>query len=154
MSKSLADISAALRDIDFCMLVSRAEDGSLGGRPMRNNRGAAFDGTSWFYADERYRSVADIERDPAVGLSYHGSAGLMGGAGRPGLFVHIEGRANLVRDRGALAEHWDTGLDRWFPQGADTPGLVLIEVRAQRVHYWDGTDEGEGEVELTATAAA
>jgi general stress protein 26 len=25
----------------------------------------------------------------------------------------------------------------------DTPGLVMIKVRAERAHYWDGEDEGE-----------
>lgn len=36
-----------------------------------------------------------------------------------------------------------TDLDRWFEQGVDTPGLVLIRVAAARIHYWDGEDEGE-----------
>ena len=32
MTKTLADISEAMKDIDFCMLVSRAEDGSAAAR--------------------------------------------------------------------------------------------------------------------------
>jgi len=47
------------------------------------------------------------------------------------------------RDRSKFAEHWSKDLDRWFKQGVDTPDLVMIEVRAQRLHYWDGEDEGE-----------
>ncbi len=31
----------------------------------------------------------------------------------------------------------------WFEQGIDTPGLVLIKVAAERIHYWDGKDQGE-----------
>ncbi len=34
-------------------------------------------------------------------------------------------------------------LERWFKDGVDTPGLVLIKVHAGRIHYWDGEDEGE-----------
>lgn len=150
--KTLADISEAMKDIDFCMLLSRAEDGSIGGRPMSNNREIDYGGTSWFFTYEQHRSVADIERDRSVGLSYHGKAGLKGLVGAPGMFIHVEGEARLVRDKSRFAEHWQKNLDRWFPQGIDTPGVVMIEVEARRIHYWDGMEEGE--VRLPATAAA
>jgi len=152
MTKTLADISEAMRDVDFCVLTSRAQDGSIGGRPMSNNREVAYEGTSWFFTYDKHRSVADIERDSSVGLSYQGSAGLLGVVGKPGMFVHVEGEARLIRDKARFAEHWQKNLDRWFPQGIDTPGVVLIEVAAKRIHYWDGMDEGE--VKLAATAAA
>jgi general stress protein 26 len=76
----------------------------------------------------------------------------MGVVGKPGLFVHVEGEAQLVKDKARFTEHWDKSLDRWFEQGIDTPGLTMIEVAAKRIHYWDGEDEGE--VGLPATAAA
>jgi general stress protein 26 len=143
VTKTLAEISEAMRDIDFCMLVSRAEDGSLGGRPMSNNREVEYEGTSWFFTYEHYRSVADIERDPSIGLSYQAKAGLKGLVGAPGMFIHVEAEARLVRDKARFAEHWDKELDIWFPQGVDTPGIVMIEARAKRIHYWSGKDEGE-----------
>jgi len=152
VTKTLAEISEAMKDIDFCMLVSRAEDGSLGGRPMSNNREVEFEGTSWFFTCDHHRSVADIARDPSVGLSYHGKAGLLGVVGKPGMFIHVEGEARLVHDRAKFAEHWEKSLEMWFEQGIDTPGLVLIEVEARRIHYWDGMDEGE--VKLRAAAPA
>ena len=92
MTKTLAEISEAMKDIDFCMLVSRAEDGSLGGRPMSNNREVEFEGTSRFFTCDHHRSVADIERDPSVGLSYQGKAGLLGIVGKPGMFVQSRAR--------------------------------------------------------------
>lgn len=55
----------------------------------------------------------------------------------------VEGRASLIHDKAQFAVHWPKDLDRWFPQGIDTPGLTLIKVHAGRVHYWDGGDEGE-----------
>jgi general stress protein 26 len=143
VSKTLADISEAMKAIDFCMLVSRAEDGSIGGRPMSNNREVAYQGTSRFFACDDTRTVQDIARDPTVGLTYQGKAGLLGVVGKPGLFIHVEGVARLVRDKARFAEHWTPGLDRWFEQGVDTPGLTLVEVEARRIHYWDGEDQGE-----------
>ena len=150
--KTLADISEAMKDIDFCMLVSRAEDGSIGGRPMSNNRNVEFEGTSRFFTFDDTRMARDIARDPSVGLTYQGKAGLLGVVGKPGLFVHVEGEARLVKDKARFAEYWEKGLDRWFEQGIDTPGLALIEVEAKRIHYWDGEDEGE--VRLPASADA
>lgn len=152
MTKTLADISEEMRDIDFCMLVSRAQDGSLGGRPMSNNRNVEYEGTSWFFTYDYHRSVEDIERDPSIGLSYQGKAGLMGVVGKPGIFIHVEAEAKLVRDKAEFAKHWEKELEMWFPQGTDTPGLILIEAIAKRIHYWDGMEEGE--VKLPATAAA
>jgi general stress protein 26 len=152
VNKTLADISEAMRDIDFCMLVTRAEDGSLGGRPMSNNSEVEYEGPSWFLTCDQHRSVADIARDPSVGLSYQGKAGLMGIVGKPGMFIRVEGEARLLRDKAKFAEHWRKSLEMWFDQGIDTPGLILIEVEAKRIHYWDGMDEGE--VKLTAPATA
>jgi general stress protein 26 len=152
MTKSLSDIAEAMKDIDFCMLVSRAANGALSGRPMSNNREVAYEGTSWFFSTDDSQHIKDIAGDHNVALTYTGKAGLKGLLGAPGLFIHVEGKARLVRDKAQFAAHWDKDLDRWFKQGVDTPGLVLIEIEASRVHYWDGEDQGE--VKLPATAAA
>jgi general stress protein 26 len=151
VSKTLAEISEAMKDIDFCMLVTRAEDGAIGGRPMSNNREVEYEGTCWFFTFDDTRMARDIARDPSVGLTYQGKAGLLGVVGKPGLFVHVEAEARLVRDKARFAEHWDADLDRWFEQGIETPGLVMIEAEARRIHYWDGEDEGE--VKLPETVA-
>lgn len=140
MPKSLTDIAEAMRDIDFTMLSTHTEGGAIGARPMSNNRDVDYDGDSWFFSDDSARLVHDIARDPQVGLSLQAKGGLLG---KPGMFIAIEGRAELIRDKAAFQEHWNKDLDRWFEQGVDTPGLVLIKVAAQRIHYWDGEDEGE-----------
>ncbi len=140
MSKTLRDLAEDMRKLDFAMLTTHGPDGTIAARPMSNNREVDYDGDSWFFTDENSRMIADIERDPQVGLSYQGSSGLLGM--RP-LFIAIEGRATLVRDRAQYAEHWTSGLERWWPQGVETPGLVLIKVEGERAHYWDGMDEGE-----------
>lgn len=144
MSKTLADISEAMRDIDFCTLSARTADGSIGARPMSNNREVDFTGDAWFFSYDSARMVDDIARDGKVGLAYQGKPGLIGGAiGKPGIFIAVESDAQLTRDKAEFAKHWDKSLDRWFQQGVDTPGLVLIKARARRIHYWDGEDEGE-----------
>ncbi|MDQ2893429.1 MAG: pyridoxamine 5'-phosphate oxidase family protein [Pseudomonadota bacterium] len=137
---TLNELAEKMRDLDFCLLSTKAADGSIPARPMSNNREVAFDGNSWFFADDSARMVGEIAANPTVGLGYQGKAGMLGM--RP-LFIAIEGKAELVRDRAQFAAHWTDGLERWWPDGIETPGLVLIKVHAARAHYWDGEDEGE-----------
>ena len=143
MTKTLADISEAMKDIDFCTLATVTDGGAIGARPMSNNREVAYDGDSWFFTYADTRMVSDIEANPQVGVTYVGSAGLKGLFGAPGAFIHVEGKGSIIRDKARFAEHWDKSLDRWFPQGPDTPGTTLIQVTATRIHYWDGEEEGE-----------
>ena len=146
MAKTLVDISEAMRDIDFCTLATHTAGGAIGARPMSNNRNVDYTGDAWFFTYDDRQMVTDIGGDPNIGVTYQGSAGLKGMLGAPGAFFHVVGQATLVRDKTAFAEHWDKTLDRWFPQGVDTPGTVMIAVKAQRLHYWDGEEEGEVKV--------
>jgi general stress protein 26 len=138
--KTLADLSEKMRDIDFTMLTTKSSGGAIAARPMSNNREVDYDGDSYFFTTEDTLMVADITSDPNVGLSYQARSGIVGQ--RP-FFLAVEGRAALIRDKSQFEAHWTSDLDRWFPDGIDTPGLVLIHVHASRVHYWDGQDEGE-----------
>ncbi len=140
MTKTLSDIAETMRDIDFTMLSTRTEGGAISARPMSNNGEVEYDGDSWFFSYDDTRAVADIARDPQVGMTLQGKAGLLG---KPPMFIGIEGNAELVREKRLFEEHWTKDLERWFPDGVDTPGLVLIKVRAERIHYWDGEEEGE-----------
>lgn len=140
MTMTLEQISEKMKDIDFAMLATRTKGGAIGSRPMSNNREVDYSGDSWFFTDETALMVSDIEADLSVNLAYQGKSGLLGM--RP-FFLAVEGRAALIRDKSRFAEHWTKGLERWWPQGIDTPGLVLIQVTGERAHYWDGEDEGE-----------
>ncbi|MBU3077075.1 pyridoxamine 5'-phosphate oxidase family protein [Sphingomonas quercus] len=147
--RSLGEIAEKMRDIDFAMLSTRAENDAIAARPMSTNRDVAYDGDSYFFTWAGSHMVADITRDARVGLSFQGKAGIFGQ--RP-FFVSVEGDAEIIRDKARFAEHWTKDLDRWFEQGPDTPGIAMIKVHATRIHYWDGEDEGE--VLLTAAGAA
>lgn len=137
---SLKDISEKMRDIDFAILSTRTEEGAIAGRPMSNNRQVDFDGDSYFFTLDSTRTVADIRRDPQVGLGYQGKSGALG---MKPFFVTLEGRAELIQDMAQFADHWTKDLDSWFKDGIDTPGLTLVKVQATRLHVWDGYEEAE-----------
>jgi len=137
------DVAKTLKDIDFVMLNTHTDGGQIAGRPMSNNRDVEYDGDSWFFVEEESRTFADVSRDSRVSVAAQGNKGLLG---KPPVFLSIEGAAEIVRDKAAFAEHWVPDLERWWPDGVETPGLALIKVRASRIHYWDGKDEGEIEL--------
>ena len=136
--RALGEITERMRDIDLAMLSTRAVNDAIAARPMRTTRDG--DGAIYFFTWAGSRMVADIQRDPRVGLSFHGRAGLFGT--RP-FIVAVEGQAEVIRDKTRYAAHWNRTLDRWFEQGPNTPGVTMIRVRAERLHYWDGDEEGE-----------
>lgn len=140
MSLSLTDIAKEMKHIDLLMLSTQAEGGKIAARPMSNNKDVEYNGDSFFFSLDDTTAVTDIVRDPNVSLSLQGSKGLLG---KPPIFIAVEGKGELIRDKAAFQEHWVPDLERWFEQGVDTPGLVLIKVHASRIHYWDGEDEGE-----------
>ena len=137
---TMKDLSKAMGKIDFAMLTTRTDGGQLATRPMSNNGDVEYDGDSFYFSWDSARTVTDIARDPKVALSFQGSGGLLG---RPPLFVAVEGTAEIVLNKAEFAAHWTTDLERWFSKGIDTPGMVMIHVHADRIHYWDGSDEGE-----------
>jgi len=79
----------------------------------------------------------------AIDFSMLSLAAPKGLLGKPRLFIAMEGKAELIRNKKQFAQYWVKSLDRWFEQGVDTPGIVLIKVHAERVHYWDGEESGE-----------
>ncbi|MBR0656744.1 pyridoxamine 5'-phosphate oxidase family protein [Plastoroseomonas arctica] len=137
---TLADVSGEMADIDFTMLSTRAAEGRIASRPMSNNGDVEYTGDSYYFAWGHAHMVGEIEADPNVGLTFQGSKGLLGA---PPMFIAVEGVGKIIRDKVAFVEHWTPDLDRWFTDGVDTPGVVMIHVNAKRIHYWRGEEEGE-----------
>lgn len=134
---SLTEISEKMQKIDFCMLSTREMDGGISTRPMSNNGDVEYDGDSWFFSFEETRKVPAIAGEPRVSLSFSAPPSLLG---KPGIFIAIDGRATVIKDKSQFGEHWVPDLERWFPNGMDTPGLVLIKVHANRIEYSDGEE--------------
>ncbi len=140
MTKTLAELAEMMKDVDFTMLSTHTQNGAIASRPMSNNRQVDYDGDNWFFACEDTRLIGDIRVNADVGLGFQGKAGLLG---MKPVFVSIEGKAELIKDKAQFEAHWTRGLELWFTKGVDTPGLTLIKVHGIRAHYWDGEDQGE-----------
>ncbi|MGB3627546.1 MAG: pyridoxamine 5'-phosphate oxidase family protein [Henriciella sp.] len=134
---TLEDIAQKMRKIDITMMSTHTSGDEIASRPMSNNRDVDFEGTSYFFAMDDTRTISDIEKNANVGLTYQGDGGFQ---------IALEGDAELVRDKGEFEGHWNPDLDKWFEDGVDTDGLVMIKVDATRIHYWNGREEGEVKV--------
>jgi len=145
------DIAKKLAEIDFAMLSTRASNGHIASRPMSNNGDVEFDGDNYFFAFEDSRVVGEIKSDSKIGVSFTGTKGLLG---KPPVFISIEATADLIKDKDVFRKHWAKDIERWAKDGVDTPGLVLIKAHAQRIHYWDGEDQGEVALDLPSSGNA
>ena len=133
-SKSLDEISAVMSEIDIAMLSTHADNGAIAARPMSNNRDVDYAGTSFYFTWEQAHTVGEIERDPQVSLSFQDKGNFL---------IAIEGKAEIIRDKAAFEEHWNPDLDKWFENGIETAGIAMIKIVANRIHYWNGMEEGE-----------
>ena len=132
---SLTKVADMMRDLDFCMLTTHADDGQLRSRPMSNNGEVEFDGDVWFFSGADTRKVADIEMEARVELNYADTQTFR--------FVSMSGTATIVRDVDKKRELWIDDLARWFKDGPESEDVVLIKVTPTVVAYWQGEDQGE-----------
>lgn len=133
-TSQLASVAKLLKDLDICMLVTRAEGGVLHGRPMSNNGAVEYDGDSWFFAQEGSRKVVEIDADPQVQMAFIDTPN--------GTWINVEGEATVVRDEPERKrELWQKDLEHWFENGPDDPDVVLIKVSAGHIDAWAGEDE-------------
>jgi general stress protein 26 len=140
--KTLAEIAKQMAGIDIAILSTHTEGGEIANRPMSNNGDVTYDGTSHYFAYEQARAVSDIQRNPKVALGFSSGGGIFS----DGIYVAVEGTAELIRNKTAFQQHWTSALDKWFEKGVDTPGIVLIKVKARRATYWKGREECEIEL--------
>ena len=130
-------IAKKMKDLDICMLSTNGPRGVVNVRPMSNNRNVTYNGESFFFSFRDTRKVNDIKRTASVSLSFTGSNGT---------YIIVTGKARMIKDKTIWEEHWDKSLNQWFKKGMDTPGIVLIAVKATHIKYWDKYKEGDIEL--------
>lgn len=133
-SETLQSIAQKMRHLDIAIFTTVTQGGALSGRPMSNNGDVEYDGNSYYFTNEATRLVADITSNAKVELGF---------SGKDYLYVSVAGEAEIIRDKATFKAHWVDELDRWFENGVNTPGMVMVCVKAQRVKYWKGEQSGE-----------
>jgi len=126
----LKKINEMINSIEFAMLTTVDEDGTLRSRPMATQR-ADFDGELWFFTAADAPKVDEVEREHQVNVSFTNPDDQQ--------YVSMSGTAHLVRDRQKIEELWNPVLRTWFPDGLDDPKLALLHVKVSKAEYWDSS---------------
>jgi len=127
-------IARYMRQLDICMMVTQSKRGTFNSRPMSNNGDVKYNGNSYFFTYERSQKVKDIEVNSQVCLNFEGAKDL---------YIAVSGKAKLIRNKDAFAEHWVDSLSQWFPEGIDSPGMVLVHVKGNNIQYWQKNKQGK-----------
>ena len=125
--KSIEKLNELIKEIDFAMLTT-IDGGVMRSRPMQT-QDFEFDGNLWFFTSSETHKAEEIERDNRVNVSYASPS--------DNSYVSVSGRASIVKDREKIDEYWSDLYKAWFPEGKDTPDLVLLRVEAEQAEYWD-----------------
>lgn len=138
---SLQELSKKMKKLDLCMMTTITSRGMAASRPMSNNRDVEYDGTSYFFTEAKSHVVKDLEKNKHVNLSFTGNKSFLPKGAQ--IWVSVAGTAKLVKNRAKMEAHWNPDLEKWFKDGLDTPGIVMIEVKARRIKFWEREKEGE-----------
>ena len=144
--ENVAKLRELIKDIDFGMLTTVDEDGSLHSRPMSTNGDVDSDGDLWFFTYASSHKVAEVSRDQHVNVSFADP--------RHHRYVSVSGVAELVRDREKIEALWKPALKAWFPKGTDEPDIALLKVTATQAEYWDSPSNPVAHVVGLAAALA
>jgi general stress protein 26 len=110
--------------LDVGMLTTEQENGCLRSRPMTTQR--AEQGILWFFTGKK---LANAEKDAQVNVSYADP--------NNEVYVSVSGAARTFRDPAKARELWNSGAQRWFPEGPDDPRLMILKVEIVQAEYWD-----------------
>jgi general stress protein 26 len=114
------------------MLTTRELDDNLQSRPMTPLELDA-QGNFWFFCDEdRTALPATIRRSPKVNLAFSDES--------RSTYVSVHGSAVIEHDPERVRELWSVMARPWFPEGPETPGLVLMRVHCACAEVWDAPD--------------
>ena len=118
-----------IRGIEFAMLTTVEEDGTLRSRPIATQR-TEFDGDLYFFTKVTPTKVEEVDRDRNVCVSY--------AAPENQRYVSMSGAARLLYDRTKMEKLWFPDLETWFPEGLNDPGLALLWISVTQAEYWQG----------------
>lgn len=131
--KSMSRVKELMKDIDFCILTSKGEKGLLHSRPMSNNRNVEYEGENYFFSYRDKDVCREIEKESAVSISFSVPDEM--------IFISVGGKAELLHDKDLMKKYWSDELERYFPEGIDQEGIVLIRVKAELITLWEGEEE-------------
>lgn len=124
-AESINKVTDIINDSHIGMFTTINEAGALVSRPLAVQE-VKDDGDMWFFTSANTSQVAHIRANPAVNISF----------GQRTEWVSVAGTAEVVTDRQLIHDMWNQVVEAWFPDGPDTPEVVLLRVDSDSAEYW------------------
>jgi general stress protein 26 len=124
-AETISKVIDIINDSRIGMFTTINEAGALVSRPLAV-QDVKDDGDMWFFTSSNTSQVAHIRANPAVNVSF----------GKGTEWVSVAGTAEVVADRQLIRDMWNQMVEAWFPDGPDTPEVVLLHVGSDSAEYW------------------
>lgn len=121
------ELGRLVEEFKTAMLVTRGPDGHYRARPMALQHQGPEDGL-WFCTSLDSEKIKDLRSDPHCAVAMHSTE-------RSASYVSLSGRAEVLQDRALIHQMWRPDWKAWFPDGPDSPELVLVRFRPEHVEY-------------------
>ena len=120
-----------VKDVKTAMLITNVKAaGNLSGRPMGINK-IDDDGTMWFFTKASSYKIDELLKDNQVSLAIQNDS--------EGIYLMINGSAELSFDKAKMKELWNPIMKVWFAKGLEDPDMALIKVTPTEANYWDSS---------------
>lgn len=139
-SAELTKLGALIEDINVAMLTTVGTGGNLECRPMAPQEMDS-QGAIWFLTANHSTKTKHLDH---VNLSFaHPSHGT---------YVSLSGHATISVNREHIHRLWSVYAKPWFPDGPDSPNVVLFKFIPISAEYWDAPHSAT--IRLFAMAAS
>jgi general stress protein 26 len=130
LGQLLAGAARTIRNVRYCWLVTRAEDGGANPRAMGRmlHDGGEDAWTLSFVTDGRSRKVADMRRDGRVTLIFQHDP--------EDAYLTLFGKAVLRDSESDIRARWKDAFAVYFPTETDRANAVFAEVAIDRMELW------------------
>ncbi len=129
-----------IEDMNVAMLTTISENGDLESRPMAPQEMDS-EGAIWFLTDSRSQKTKSIDH---VNLTFSQAS--------DGKYVSLSGYAEISSDRQQVHRLWSVFAKPWFPDGPDSPNVILLKFIPTGAEYWDAPHSST--IRLFAMAAS
>jgi general stress protein 26 len=140
LSSKFIKLGELIEDMNVAMLTTTGAGGKLESRPMAPQEMDS-EGAIWFLTANHSEKTKHLDH---VNLSFvHPSHGT---------YVSLSGHATISVNREHIHRLWSAFAKPWFPDGPDSPNVVLFKFIPTGAEYWDAPHSGT--VRLFAMAAS
>jgi general stress protein 26 len=127
--EALNKIRELLKHFRSAMLTTVTPDGTISTRPMGvQGEADQFEGTLWFFTDDRSPKAQLVKSGAHTSVVMQSD--------NENAYLHLTGRASVIRDLPKMKELYSPLLRTWFPEGLEDPNMTLIRFDADKADYW------------------